>query len=453
MSPARSPFRVSSLGSPLALVLAALMVPAAAGAQSQLTREDLARLYPGANLDQLSAAELNICLRSSQHSKLKAALDAAGTAGASSAVEAAGPADSPAAPQSDPGFEDLSAARPRAAATLTDAELTECFGPDRFGRMSAARRDRWRAHATLIKFHGFYKSGRMTLSGLQDMANNLLLSEKPPLVTKAGLPLRKQLPLEGKHFRLGLSLSTGWAYIEKDRAKNQRDQQIANVWAALNDEERDSQIADELAMLFFLNKGKKIQIILNLKMLHRGQIGTFDSFKVISLGLDNPWLSPNQNQAYLRSVICHELGHFLQDLLYGRKPTVGPIARFAGLRHNPEVTTNEQIALSEGWGDFCGVTYGKSDYWDWQEGYRHEGYEERNPLKSRSDLLRTEGVVTRTLLLANESIPNFRLLVMNTFAKYKPGSMTDLVTGFSKDYPSEAPKLQAALEETLKGSK
>ncbi|MBI3891001.1 MAG: hypothetical protein HY303_05675 [Candidatus Wallbacteria bacterium] len=435
----------------LALLLAGLLAAATASAQERLSREDLQRLYPAANLQELTPDELDTCLRSSQHLKLKKLLDAADKAKEQVAVDTGGPG----APVSEPSpsFEGLGNAAAKAATSLTDEQLTECFGADRFAHLGQARRDRWRTNATLLRFYGFYQSGRIKLPALQDIANNLLETERPPLVTKAGEPLRKQLPLEGNGFELGLNVSTGWAYVEKDRQKNQRDQQIANVYNALVDPDHESDVGEELALLGKLNSGKKIHIVLNLKMMHRGQIGTFDTFHVISLGMENPWLSPTQNLRYLRSVICHELGHYLQYLLYGWKPPVGPIARFAGLRHNPEVTTNEPVALSEGWGDFCGVTFGKSDYWDWQEGYRHEGYDEKKPLKSRKDLLRTEGIVTRVLLLSNERIAGFRQKVIATLGRHKPLSFAALVNGFSEDYPRESLPMRRALDETLKGSR
>jgi hypothetical protein len=314
-----------------------------------------------------------------------------------------------------------------------------------------------RIHKDVLFFFQAYKEGRIRYKSAHGVVANKINFEPAPLITDPNRPLRGQFPRYGKYFKLDLSLSTAWIYIEKDRKKKWRDKQIANVWDILTDPEGKTEI-DEL-MRLIATHGKRageaperIDFLFSLKLLWRGSVGANDTFKVVSLGLDSPWMDPGVPRKTFRGVICHELGHVLQGKLYGWKPSVGFLDRFEGLRHNPWVTTNSSLSLSEGFGDYCGKSFGKGDYWEFRESFRRKDGKMDQPVKSRKDLLRTEGVVTQILVLSEERIPGFRDKLFASMKRHRPTSIQALIRGYGVDNSGEKALLEAVREEVLKGA-
>jgi hypothetical protein len=428
----------------------------ATAARERLSADELQKLCPNCDLRSLPADKLEAAATDPQFLKLAKQGEAARSA-QQVAARAAG--RNPQVAAEAPTFEGLTEAKGGADEVgdrLTDEQLREALGPELFAKMRPARRDRWRSNVTAVRLYRRYREGGMKLEVVRNLLASMVETERAPLVTDPNRPLRDQFPKRGKHFALELNVTTAHLLIEKDRKTNGRDQQIANVWAALADEEGDSDIAREFELIATSNLSpgespRQVKFLLNLRWPHANSVGAHSLPQCISLGLENPWLSPVQNVAWLRGVICHELGHYLQQVLYGLRPAVGLIARFEGLRHNPEVTTNPSLSFSEGWADYCGVSFGKSAYWDYDESFRHEKADVKQPLKSREDMLQTEGLVTQTLLKATARIPDFRKKALATLARHKPRSMPAFVTAFKADRRAEGAILAQLLEDVLAG--
>ncbi len=424
----------------------------------RLTEQEFLALFPDANLSDLTEEQREAALRNPILIRLKKTLrtGAEMLSRISKALPESAPASAPA--DEEPAFDGLEDAKEIVGDTLTQAQLERLLGSEFYSKMSEKKRARASADSKLVSFYKAIGSGRLSEERIRSVAQSVVTMMLPPLITNESTPLRGQFPKEGKYFKLDMSLTTGWFYIESERKAKQRDRQIANVWAALTDEDGESDINEmfyRIATLSADSKGNpgKVNILLNLKMLYRSAIGANDAFDVITLGLENPWVSTGQPIPNARSVLCHELGHMLQGKLYGWKSSVGIFARFEGFRHNPWVTTNASLSFSEGFGDYCGVSFGKGSHWDWSEAFRHEDGKAENALKSKKNLLRTEGVVTQILLTAEEEIPRFRNKMLASMGVHKPTSITAFVKGYSADYPRDAKTLAAVVAKLLAGAR
>lgn len=373
--------------------------------------------------------------------------------------------DGPRAPETDePGFETLAGRDAHGRETvdprrgLSDRQLQKLLGDELFESLSPRKRNWIRKNDTLTKFYQSYLDGKTELERIRRLAASIIAVMKPPLITSKSIKLRDQLPIEGTHFVMKLPPVTAYLFIERNRSEKERDQQVANIYEALEDPDGDSRIKELFRLIRRPRKAgdgwkDKLDILLNLKPPHGGTVGMHSLFDTISLGLENPWLSTSIGTEMLRGVVCHELGHALQARLYGWKPSVSLVGRVIGLWHNPWVTTSNEVALSEGWADFCGVYFGKSTYWEWCECFRHEDGEDDKPLKSRADLMKTEGVVTRYLLLLTERIPDFIPRVLEVLRGHRPRSLQRLHDGLIRENPAHLRTLRGALDEVLAGAR